>query len=568
MNEEMESLPKNGIWELIPRLEGKMIGGCKWVFKRKEGTFGVENFIFKAMLIAKGYNQIQGVDFNDVFSLVVKHYSIQFLLVAMHDLELEQLDVKIAFIHGADEDLMWLMYSSCNITSQAFQVKDDVGARLVYKEKEEEKNGNGQAQQIHPYEYGNEIPVYCSLDCDKCNGMAVFACSSGECEFCNGIKATPPPPCHRSEDNCQNYMLWEAILGNCGIEDFYGSVHANSLVFQFFVLLNDYKGSPRSLLFCFLEQLSCVLSFRGENTRWTFVDHLYTALVNAEFCTFRDDDGIERRESIKLALKRAIKESKVSIIVFSKNYASSSWCLDELVMILKRQKIGNFYHMVLPVFYGVDPSEVRKQKGDYAEAFVRHEAQFKEGKCEAKKWMEKLKRWREALEKAVNLAGMALHNHADGYESKFIQKIVKAVDDKLRPTILNVAPYLVGLHSRARMINLWLEDGGSDVGIVVICGIGGIGKTTIAKFVYNLNFSKFEGSSFIADIKQVSEQQNGLIQLQRKLLSDILRGRKEKKINNVDEGLVKIKQVVSSKRVLIVLDDVDKQEQLDAVFGM
>ncbi|XP_052170196.1 uncharacterized protein LOC127786679 isoform X2 [Diospyros lotus] len=73
-----------------------------------------------------------------------------------------------------------------------------------------------------------------------------------------------------------------------------------------------------------------------------------------------------------------------------------------------------FHHMVLPVFYGVDPSEVRKQKGDYAEAFVRHEAQFKEGKCEAKKWMEKLKRWREALEEAANLAGMALHNHADG----------------------------------------------------------------------------------------------------------------------------------------------------------
>ncbi|XP_052210522.1 disease resistance protein RPV1-like [Diospyros lotus] len=310
------------------------------------------------------------------------------------------------------------------------------------------------------------------------------------------------------------------------------------------------------------------LSFRGEDTRWTFVDHLYTALVNAGFRTFRSDDGIEKGENIKLELERTINESKVLIIVFSKNYASSSWCLDELVMMLERRKREDFHHMVLPVFYGVDPSEVRKQKGDYGEAFVRHKAQFEGGNCQAKKWMEKLKRWREALGEAANLAGMALHNQVDGYESKFIQKIVKAIDNKLRPTILNVAPYLVGLHSRARMINLWLEDGGSDVGIVVICGIGGIGKTTIAKFVYNLNFSKFEGSSFIADIRQVSEQQNGLIQLQRKLLSDILRGRKEKKRNNVDEGLVKIKQVVGSKRVLIVLDDVDKEEQLDAVFGM
>ncbi|XP_052210770.1 disease resistance protein Roq1-like isoform X2 [Diospyros lotus] len=156
------------------------------------------------------------------------------------------------------------------------------------------------------------------------------------------------------------------------------------------------------------------LSFRGEDTRWTFADHLYTALVNAGFRTFRGDDGIEIGKSIKLELKRAINESKISIIVFSKNYASSSWCLDELVMILARRKRGDFRHMVLPVFYGVDPSEVRKQKGDYAEAFMRHEVQFKGEKCEARKWMEKLKRWREALEEVANLAGMALHNQADG----------------------------------------------------------------------------------------------------------------------------------------------------------
>ncbi|XP_008245848.1 PREDICTED: toll/interleukin-1 receptor-like protein [Prunus mume] len=75
------------------------------------------------------------------------------------------------------------------------------------------------------------------------------------------------------------------------------------------------------------------LSFRGQDTRKTFSDHLYTALVNAEFRTFRDDDEVERGEGIKPELQKAIKHSRTSVIVFSKDYASSTWCLDELVLI-------------------------------------------------------------------------------------------------------------------------------------------------------------------------------------------------------------------------------------------
>ncbi|KAG8502376.1 hypothetical protein CXB51_000462 [Gossypium anomalum] len=79
---------------------------CKWVFKKKERTPGVEESRYKARLVAKGYSQIPGVDFTDVFSPVVKHSSIRALLgiVAMHDLELEQLDVKTAFLHGELEE--------------------------------------------------------------------------------------------------------------------------------------------------------------------------------------------------------------------------------------------------------------------------------------------------------------------------------------------------------------------------------------------------------------------------------------------------------------------------------
>ncbi|KAL7205660.1 hypothetical protein ACSBR2_018562 [Camellia fascicularis] len=112
------------------------------------------------------------------------------------------------------------------------------------------------------------------------------------------------------------------------------------------------------------------LSFRGQDTRKAFTDHLYTSLVQAGFRTFKDDDDIERGENIKLELHKAIRVSRISVVVFSKEYASSRWCLDELLMILECKRTSK--HMVLPVFYDVDPSQVKNQTGGFAEAFARH----------------------------------------------------------------------------------------------------------------------------------------------------------------------------------------------------
>ncbi|KAL6217628.1 hypothetical protein ACLB2K_010845 [Fragaria x ananassa] len=297
------------------------------------------------------------------------------------------------------------------------------------------------------------------------------------------------------------------------------------------------------------------LSFRGEDTRKGFSDHLYRALELAGIHTFRDDEEIERGANIAAELHKAIQESRVAIVVFSSDYASSSWCLNELAKIMERQ-INDGY-MVVPVFYKVDPSVVRWQSGCFAEAFVKHEERFKAE-------MDKVTKWRKALKAAADLRGVVL---GDQYESQVIQNIVDDIEKKMDPVTLNVAPYAVGINDRVEDLNMWLRDGSVDVGVAGIYGMGGIGKTTIAKAAYNLNQHSFEGRSFLADVRATTEQPDGLVRLQRNLLSDIQR-RRAKKINNVAEGTSKIKDVVRCKRVLIVLDDVNDLDQLNAIFGM
>ncbi|CAN6679008.1 unnamed protein product [Malus baccata var. baccata] len=300
------------------------------------------------------------------------------------------------------------------------------------------------------------------------------------------------------------------------------------------------------------------LSFRGTDTRKGFTDHLYSALESAGIHTFRDDDEIERGANIEQELQTAIQESRVSVIVFSKDYASSRWCLNELAVIMERKRTDG--HMVIPVFYDVEPSDVRKQTGSFAESFTRHEERFKDE-------IDKVEEWRRALRDVADLGGMVLRER---YESQFIQDIVEAIGNKLDYMTnrrLRVEPYVIGRDYHVKRLNMWLEDGSNDVGVAVIHGMGGIGKTTIAKIAYNQNFYKFQASSFLSDIRKTSKQANGFVHLQRNLLSDIQK-RKLNKIYSIDEGIVKIKRAVRCKRVLIVLDDVENSEQFNAIIGM
>uniref|UniRef100_UPI001CB8B1D1 disease resistance protein Roq1-like n=1 Tax=Erigeron canadensis TaxID=72917 RepID=UPI001CB8B1D1 len=166
------------------------------------------------------------------------------------------------------------------------------------------------------------------------------------------------------------------------------------------------------------------ISFRGEDTRKNFVDHLYHALMQKSIHTYKDDVRITKGKRISDELITSIQDSRFYVIVFSKNYASSSWCLDELVQIMEECHKSTF-HTAYPVFYDVEPTEIRKQSGSVGEAFSKHENQDPSAA-----------KWRQALKEAADLAGWELKNTLDGlmyrHEAKFIQKVVEEISLDLR----------------------------------------------------------------------------------------------------------------------------------------
>ena len=110
IQEKMDSLRKNETWELVTKPKDRKLAGSKWVFKRKQGTLGEEAPRYNARMVAKGFSQNEGVDYNEIFSPVVKNSSIRLLVafIGHEDLKLDQLDVKTTFLHGELDELIYM----------------------------------------------------------------------------------------------------------------------------------------------------------------------------------------------------------------------------------------------------------------------------------------------------------------------------------------------------------------------------------------------------------------------------------------------------------------------------
>ncbi|KAF5479442.1 hypothetical protein F2P56_000262 [Juglans regia] len=296
------------------------------------------------------------------------------------------------------------------------------------------------------------------------------------------------------------------------------------------------------------------LSFHGKDTRRGFTSHLYDALKQEGIIAFRDDEKLKRGEFINSGLLKAIEESKYAVVVLSQNYASSRWCLIELAKIV--QCSNDMDLVILPVFYHVDPSQVRKQAGTFAIPFFKHT-------IDPRIAIKDVRSWKAAFRQVGEIAGWHLH---DGHESTVVKNIIERIHGE-RNIQLQSDPYgLVGIESRVMdMVNL-LDIGLDDVRFIGISGMGGIGKTTLAQIIYNRFSYQFEASSFISCVREETER-HGLVYLQRKLLSDILMEREI--INTWDDGRV-IKEMESrlcKRRVFLILDDVNENKQLEALAG-
>ncbi|KAL9817813.1 putative TIR domain, P-loop containing nucleoside triphosphate hydrolase [Arabidopsis thaliana] len=274
-------------------------------------------------------------------------------------------------------------------------------------------------------------------------------------------------------------------------------------------------------------------SFRGDDVRKSFLSHLLKALDSKSVNTFRDH-GIERSLEIAPELFSAIKESRIAIVIFSKNYASSTWCLNELVKIHECYK--KLDQMAIPVFYHVDPSHVRKQTGEFGKVF--------EETCK-RKTLDQKQRWMQVLTDVANMAGEDLQNWPD--EAAMVETIAVDVLNKLITPTDDFGGFVgIGAHLKAVNTMLCLES--EEVRMVGILGTSGTGKTTIARALFSQHSCKFHYRAFVTYKRTIRDDYGMKLYWEEQFLSKIL-GQKD------------------LHKVLIILDDVDDLELLKTLVG-
>ncbi|CAN1333598.1 Disease resistance protein L6 [Linum perenne] len=298
------------------------------------------------------------------------------------------------------------------------------------------------------------------------------------------------------------------------------------------------------------------LSFRGPDTRNQITDILYRFLCHTKIHTFKDDNELRKGEEIRSNLLQAIDQSKIYVPIISKNYAHSKWCLIELAEIIRRQE-QDTRRIILPIFYMVDPRDVRHQTGPYENAFQEHCKKFDETT---------IKNWKDALNKIGALKGWHVKNNDE--QGAVADEVSADLFSRLSKENFTLeTDELVGIDDHVDVVVEKLNLDSKNLTMVGLHGMGGIGKTTIAKAVYNKISSRFDRCCFVENIREIQAQKDGIVVLQKRLVSEILRMDSVDQFAHDSVGRKMIKERVSRFKSLIVLDDVDEKFRFQDILG-
>ncbi|XP_058750284.1 disease resistance-like protein DSC1 [Vicia villosa] len=395
--------------------------------------------------------------------------------------------------------------------------------------------------------------------------------SSGERFYITSFKRTDFPSTLSVYDDNSMYMMSNHLIlwydpARCkqimeAVEEISTRCYNPKLTFRFFIderLYNEVMivecGFHWINMHSSDKEYDVFISFRGEDTRKNFTAQLHQALTDKNINTYIDY-SLNKGDEVGVgpSLAKAIQGSHVSIVVFSENYATSKWCLDELLHILHCRELHG--QVVIPVFCGVDPSHVLHQKESYQIAFAKYQREFANN---GKSHLDKVSEWKDALTLAANISGWDSTKYSDNYQ--VIQYVVEDVLQKLSLMYPNELKNHVKVDENNEHIELLLKT----TPIFGIWGMSGIGKTTMAKQMFAKNFAHYDNVCFLENVSEQSKK-FGQLYVRNKLLSELLK--QEITASDVHGQGTFTKRRLSGKKSFIVLDDVDDAMQLDDLCG-